>query len=107
MTAQPIKLIFGVDGGYSQHLAVTLVSLLENNRRNRFAILVVTLDMAEADRDRFRAVAPPFGNATLRFHPFHLARFTHFSTAHPYSPPPTPRIFIPNPPPQPQDKATP
>src|SRR3546814_15822245 len=52
MTAQPIKLIFGVDGAYSQHLAVTLVSLLENNPGNRLDLLVVTLTMAEADRDR-------------------------------------------------------
>src|SRR3546814_16556593 len=85
MTAQPIKLIFGVDGGYCQHLAVTLVSLLENNRRNRFDILVVTLDMAEADRDRIRAVAAPFGHATLPFQPSDIARFHHLRTDAPLS----------------------
>src|SRR3546814_16732619 len=96
MTAQPIKLIFGVDGGYCQHLAVTLVSLLENNRRNRFDILVVTLDMAEADRDRIRAVAAPFGNATLRLQPFDIGTFRPFPTYAHLSPASYLHIFIPS-----------
>ena len=50
MRNQPIKVVFGVDGSYSQHLAVALVSLLRNNPANRFDILVVTLNMAVEDR---------------------------------------------------------
>jgi len=61
MTAQPIKLIFGVDGAYSQHLAVTLVSLLENNPHNRFDILVVTLNLRDDDRDKVAGVAARCG----------------------------------------------
>jgi len=78
MTAQPIKLIFGVDGAYSQHLAVTLVSLLENNPANRFDILVVTLNMAQEDRDRILALVARFGNVTLRFQPFDISAYSHF-----------------------------
>jgi len=95
MTEQPIKLVFGVDGSYSQHLAVTLVSLLENNPANRFDILVVTLNMAEADRDRIRELVAPFGNAVLRFEPFDIGRFRHFRTDGHISHATYLRIFIP------------
>lgn len=78
MTAEPIKLIFGVDGAYSQHLAVTLVSLLENNAHNSFDILVVTLNMAQSDRDRICALAARFGNVRLRFQPFDISCYSHF-----------------------------
>jgi len=95
MTGQPIKLIFGVDGSYSQHLAVTLVSLLENNPANRFDILVVTLNMAEADRDRIAATAARFANAVLRFQPFDISRYSHFRTDGHISHASYLRIFIP------------
>ena len=95
MTGQPIKLIFGVDGGYSQHLAVTLVSLLENNPANVFDILVVTLNMAEADQDKVAAVAARFGNAALRFQPFDISRYSHFRTDGHISHASYLRIFIP------------
>src|SRR3546814_105338 len=95
MTAQPIKPIFGVDGAYSQHLAVTLVSLLENNPGNRFDILVVTLSMAEDDRDRILALAARFGNVMLRFQPFDIERYSHFRTDGHISHASYLRIFIP------------
>src|SRR3546814_14538679 len=95
MTAQPIKLIFGVDGAYSQHLAVTLVSLLENNPGNRFDILVVTLNMAEDDRDRILALAARSGNVMLCFQPFDIERSSHFSTDGHLSHASYLRIFIP------------
>ncbi len=95
MTGRPIKLIFGVDGGYSQHLAVTLVSLLENNPGNRFDILVVTLNMAEADRAKIAAAAARFGNAALRFQPFEFDRYSHFRTDNHISHASYLRIFIP------------
>src|SRR5690606_22320295 len=95
MTAQPIQLIFGVDGAYSQHLAVTLVSLLENNPHNRFDILVVTLNMAEDDRSRVLALAARFGNVKLRFHRFDIGRYSHFRTDGHISHASYLRIFIP------------
>jgi lipopolysaccharide biosynthesis glycosyltransferase len=95
MTTQPIKIIFGVDGSYSQHLAVTLVSLLENNRANRFDILVVTLNMAEADRRKLAGLAARFTNATLAFQHFDISRYTHFRTDNHISHASYLRIFIP------------
>ena len=95
MTGQPIKLIFGVDGSYSQHLAVTLVSLLENNPENRFDILVVTLDMGQDDRDRIIGLAARFGNVMLRFQPFDIGRYSHFRTDGHISHASYLRIFIP------------
>lgn len=95
MTAQPIKLIFGVDGAYSQHLAVSLVSLLENNRNNRFDILVVTLDMAQEDRDRILGLVARFGNVALRFQAFDISRYSHFRTDNHISHASYLRIFIP------------
>ena len=95
MTQQPIKIIFGVDGAYSQHLAVTLVSLLENNRANRFDVLVVTLNMAEADRRRLAELAARFPNLSLAFQPFDISRYSHFRTDNHISHASYLRIFIP------------
>lgn len=95
MTAQPIKLIFGVDGSYSQHLAVTLVSLLENNPANRFDILVVTLNTAAADLRRIESLVARFANATLNFQAFDIARYSHFRTDGHISHASYLRIFIP------------
>jgi len=95
MRAQPIRIVFGVDGAYSQHLAVTLVSLLENNPANRFDILVVTLGMSEGDRERIALLAGRFANAALRFQPFDIARYGHFRTDGHISHASYLRIFIP------------
>ncbi|WP_193369256.1 glycosyltransferase family 8 protein [Pelagibius marinus] len=95
MAGAPIKLIFGVDGSYSQHLAVTLVSLLENNPANRFDILVVTINMAEADRWKIEALAGRFDNVTLAFQPFDITRYSHFRTDNHISHASYLRIFIP------------
>lgn len=92
---QPIKLIFGVDGAYSQHLAVTLVSLLENNPHNRFDVLVVTLQMTQSDRDRICALVARFGNVRLRFQAFDLSRYSHFRIDGHISHASYLRIFIP------------
>src|SRR3546814_3345847 len=51
--------------------------------------------MTEADRDRIRAVAAPFGNATLRFQSFDIDRFSHFRTDGHISHASYLRIFIP------------
>jgi len=95
MTAQPIRLIFGVDGSYSQHLAVTLVSLLENNPANRFEIVVVTLNMAAEDLRRIEVLVARFANATLAFQPFDISRYSHFRTDGHISHASYLRIFIP------------
>lgn len=95
MTARSIPLIFGVDGAYSQHLAVTLASLLENNPHNRFDILVVTLNMAQEDRSRILALAARFDNVKLRFQPFDITRYSHFRTDGHISHASYLRIFIP------------
>jgi lipopolysaccharide biosynthesis glycosyltransferase len=95
MAAGPIRLVFGVDGGYSQHLAVTLASLLENNRANRFDILVITLNMGAEDRAKVAGLVARHGNATLRFEPFDVARFSHFRTDGHISHASYLRIFIP------------
>lgn len=95
MTQAPIKLVFGVDGGYSQHLAVTLRSLLENNRRNAFDIFVITLNMTETDERKVRSVVDDFGNARIRFQAFDIARYSHFRTDGHISHASYLRIFIP------------
>lgn len=95
MMSEPIKIIFGVDGSYSQHLAVTLLSLLENNPGNRFDILVVTLNMDRADRDRIAALACRFNNVELAFQPFEFGRYRHFRTDNHISHASYLRIFIP------------
>lgn len=95
MAAPPIKIIFGVDGSYSQHLAVTLVSLLENNRGNTFDILVVTLNMTVQDKARLRSVVDGFANVRLRFKDFDISRYSHFRTDGHISHASYLRIFIP------------
>lgn len=95
MADQPIRIIFGVDGSYSQHLAVTLASLLENNPENRFEVQVVTLNMAQADRWKIEALAARFDNAVLAFRPFDISRYSHFRTDNHISHASYLRIFIP------------
>lgn len=95
MTGEPIKIIFGVDGSYSQHLAVTLLSLLENNPGNRFDILVVTLNMGRDDRDRIAALACRFNNVDLTFQRFAFDRYRHFRTDNHISHASYLRIFLP------------
>ncbi|MEQ8357011.1 MAG: glycosyltransferase family 8 protein [Kiloniellaceae bacterium] len=95
MRNQPIKVVFGVDGSYSQHLAVALVSLLRNNPANRFDILVVTLNMAVEDRYKIEALAGRYDNAELAFQAFDIGRCSHFRTDNHISHASYLRIFIP------------
>lgn len=95
MSDAPIKLVFGVDGAYSQHLAVTLRSLLENNRSNTFEIFVIQINMAKEDEAKIRSVVAGFSNAKIGFQAFDIARYSHFRTDGHISHASYLRIFIP------------
>ncbi|WP_299390890.1 glycosyltransferase family 8 protein [Pelagibius sp.] len=95
MTTAPIKLVFGVDGSYSQHLAVTLVSLLENNPDNVFDIVAITLNMGAEDQAKLRGIAEGNPRVSLRFQPFNIDRYSHFRTDNHISHASYLRIFIP------------
>ena len=96
MAASPIKLVFGVDGSYSQHLAVTLASLLANNPGEPLDILVITLNMTAEDESRVRSLAEGLSNVRLRFRPFDIGRYRHFRTDGHISHATYLRIFIPD-----------
>ncbi|HIP80717.1 MAG TPA: hypothetical protein EYH07_19940, partial [Kiloniellaceae bacterium] len=95
MTPAPIKLVFGVDGSYSQHLAVTLVSLLENNPDNVFDIVAITLNMGADDQARLQSIIEGNARVSLRFQPFNIDRYSHFRTDNHISHASYLRIFIP------------
>ncbi|WP_420348107.1 glycosyltransferase family 8 protein [Pelagibius sp.] len=95
MTNAPIKLVFGVDGSYSQHLAVTLVSLLENNPANAFDILAITLNMGGEDEAKLQRIVAGNSRVSLRFQPFDIERYRHFRTDNHISHASYLRIFIP------------
>lgn len=75
---EPIRVLFCCNPSYCQHLAVTFVSLLENNRNNRIeAHLILSARDASLEERLLRSLAP-YPNFTLEIHDFPLSDFAHF-----------------------------
>ena len=72
--ASTIPVLLCADGAYCQHLAVTLASLLANNRQHRFAFTVATDRDYPAEQARLAGMVAGFSNATIRFVVFGLDR---------------------------------
>jgi lipopolysaccharide biosynthesis glycosyltransferase len=67
MTPPSIPVLLCANGVYFQHMAVTVASLLTNNRAHRFDLTIATDRDYPAEQKRLQAMIDGFGNATARF----------------------------------------
>jgi lipopolysaccharide biosynthesis glycosyltransferase len=65
-----IRILFCCDPGYYQHLAATLVSLHESNRRHQLDIHLITGQRDAEAEARLAASIRAYANSTLRIHTF-------------------------------------
>jgi lipopolysaccharide biosynthesis glycosyltransferase len=74
----PIRVLFCCNPTYYQHLAVTLVSLLENNRNNRVEVhLILSARDAPLEAKLWRSLKS-FQNFTLEIHELPISDYAHF-----------------------------
>ncbi|MCL2348821.1 MAG: glycosyltransferase family 8 protein [Planctomycetaceae bacterium] len=64
---EPIHVVFAADTGYYQHLCVTLVSILENNRDLRFHAHVLTNQLSEEAEAPLKSLEKKYDNLVLDF----------------------------------------
>ena len=70
-TTRPvIPTLFCINAGYAQHLAVCLVSLLENNPQYRFDLTVVYSGALGEAEQKLRQSIARYRNCSLRLIPF-------------------------------------
>jgi lipopolysaccharide biosynthesis glycosyltransferase len=75
---EPIRVLFCCNPTYYQHLAVTLVSLLENNRINRVEVHLILSARDPHLETRLWRSLEPYRNFTLEIHDFPLSDYSHF-----------------------------
>ena len=64
---EPIHIVFAADPGYYQHLCVTLVSILENNRDLRLHAHVLTNRLSEKAEAPLKSLENQYNNLVLDF----------------------------------------
>lgn len=75
---EAIRVLFCCNPSYHQHLAVTLVSLLENNRNNRFELHLILSARNPSLETRLWRSLESYSNFTLEIHDFALSDYAHF-----------------------------
>ena len=75
-----IPVLLCANGIYFQHLAVTVASLLANNRAHRFALTIATDREYPAEQAQLSEMIAGFGNATHRYTVFGLERVAGLPT---------------------------
>lgn len=73
-----IPVLFCCNPAFYQHLAVALVSMLENNPHTRFDIHLMTSGRDDRLENRLRASLAAYRNAALTVHYLSLESFEHF-----------------------------
>jgi hypothetical protein len=54
------NIVFTADNNYMQHLAVTLISLLENNKSETFKIFIFSSDITNANKEKIEQLIAPY-----------------------------------------------
>ena len=80
MPIPSIPVLFCANGPYFQHAAVTIASLLTNNRARHFDLTIATDQAYPAEESKLQTMVAAFGNATLRVAVFGLERMTGLPT---------------------------
>lgn len=81
-SSTPIRVLFCCDPGYFQHMAATLVSLLEHNCAHAVEIHLITSRRDAAREQRLAATIEGFANARLVVHGFEWAQDARWHTSH-------------------------
>lgn len=74
----PVSVSFSVSDSYSQHLAVVLASILENNPASRFKFHVLHRDMSEENRSRIGELEKNNLHCKIEFHRIDASVFEKF-----------------------------
>lgn len=75
---EPISMSFSVSDNYSQHLAVVLASVLENNPDSGFVFHVLHRNISDQNQKRVRELEQMYCNCEIRFHLIDVSRFEKF-----------------------------
>ncbi len=67
-SSSPISMSFSVSDNYSQHLAVVLASVLENNPDSQFVFHVLHRNISEENQSRIRELERKYPNGRIYFH---------------------------------------
>ncbi|WP_457747073.1 glycosyltransferase family 8 protein [Sulfurimonas sp.] len=70
------NIIFTADNNYMQHLAVTLISLLENNKNSVFKIYIFNNDISKSNKENIESIASKY-NCSLVYIHFDVSLFKH------------------------------
>jgi len=93
----PFHIAFGIDANYFRYVAITIVSILENNRDQPIHFHILTENVPQTVHDHFRWLERTYGT-TIDFHLPDLAIFRDlytFSASSQYSPAIFTRLMIP------------
>ena len=93
----PFHIAFGIDANYFRYVAITIVSILENNRDQCIHFHVLTENVTETVRNQFRELEKNY-STTIEFHLPDLGIFKdlyEFSASSQYSPAIFTRLMIP------------
>jgi lipopolysaccharide biosynthesis glycosyltransferase len=82
LAGKSISVLFCCDPGYYQHLAVAMVSLLENNRRHSLDIHLITSGIDPAAEAQLAASLAPYANLSFRIHDFSAKRTQGWHTSY-------------------------
>lgn len=82
LSAAPIRLLFCCNPPFYQHLAVALISLLENNRHHRFVIHVFSSGSDKCGDAMLQATIAMHRNSKLDITYVSVERFAHFFINH-------------------------
>jgi len=76
---ETINIVFTSDNNYAQHLAVTLTSLLENNKEEKFQIYIFENDISNENKKNFKTIINKF-NCEIQYINFDTTIFDHIDT---------------------------
>lgn len=72
------NIVFTADNNYMQHLAVTLISLLENNKSEIFKIFIFSSDITDANKEKIEQMITPY-HCTVEYILFDKKIFEHIN----------------------------
>jgi lipopolysaccharide biosynthesis glycosyltransferase len=73
-----IQVLFCCNPAYYQHLSVTLVSMLENNTKSRFAVHLILSARDQTLEEKLWRSLRAYRNFSLAIHHFPLTEYSHF-----------------------------
>jgi len=94
-THDPIIVVFASDNSYCQHLAVTILSLIEKNENEVLHLIVMSIDINKLHKDRLGQIVEGKPLVSLQFIEFDSSSYRHFRLGGYVSWASYARIFVP------------